>query len=120
VKQTHTRHRTIVGLTISEVIEAIKDATDSALRMVDAPRFLRTERGFQGRFYCALQKTLEERGLLQGERILEMEDQKSTRHGLAQRPDIILHVPAEGSNAPVFENNVAVWALKRKAAYTSS
>ena len=26
-----------------------KDATDKALRMVDAPRFLRTERGFQGR-----------------------------------------------------------------------
>jgi hypothetical protein len=41
----HDRHRVVVGLTVSAVIEAIKDATDIALRMVDAPRFLQTELG---------------------------------------------------------------------------
>jgi hypothetical protein len=90
-------------------------ATDEALRQVDAPRFLRTERGFQGEFYCALRRTLDRRGLLQGGRILEMEYQKSARHGMSQRPDIVLHVPAEESGAGVADNNFAVWALKRCA-----
>lgn len=93
----------------------IVTATDEALRQVAEPRFLRTERGFQGRFYCALQRVLEKRGLLQGGRILEMEYQKSARHGMSQRPDIILHVPAEDSGAGVAENNFAVWALKKRA-----
>ncbi len=95
---------------MSAMIEAIKGATDIALYVVNAPRFLRTKRGFQGQLYCALQKALEERDLLQGERILEMEYQKSVRHGLAQRPDIILHVPAEESGGRVDEGNFAVWA----------
>lgn len=93
----------------------IIDATDEALREVAVPRFLRTERGFEGQFYCALQRALEKRGLLQGGRILEMEYQKSDRHGMNQRPDIVLHVPAEESGAGVGENNFAVWALKRHA-----
>lgn len=42
-----------------------------------------------------------------------MEYQKAfARHGGSQRPDIILHVPAEESHTPVDENNFAVWALK--------
>ncbi len=90
-------------------------ATDRALRQVAEPRFLRTERGFQGQFYCALQRMLEERGVFRDGRILEMEYQKSARHGIGQRPDIILHVPAEDSGAAVTENNFAVWALKRHA-----
>ncbi|MGH7380876.1 MAG: hypothetical protein ACREKR_01410 [Candidatus Methylomirabilales bacterium] len=90
-------------------------ATDEALRQVAEPRFLRTERGFQGQFYCALQRVLEARGLLQGGLILEMEYQKSARHGISQRPDIVLHVPAENSGAGVVDNNFAVWALKRRA-----
>ncbi len=44
-----------------------------------------------------------------------MEYQKSARHGLTQRPDIILHAPAEETGAAVFENNVAVFALKLSA-----
>ncbi|MCJ7545794.1 MAG: hypothetical protein MUP30_03035 [Deltaproteobacteria bacterium] len=97
------------------MIDKIVTATDEALRNVAIPRFLRTERGFQGRFYCALQQILEERGLLQSGYILEMEYQKSARHGMSQRPDIVLHVPAEVSGARVSENNLAVWALKRRA-----
>lgn len=79
------------------------------------PRFLRSERGYQGRFYCALQASLDNRGVLQDGLILEMEYQKSSRHGLSQRPDIILHAPAEETGAAVFENNVAVFALKLRA-----
>jgi hypothetical protein len=97
------------------MIDEIVTATDQALCEVAAPRFLRTERGFQGRFYCTLQRILEERGLLQGARILEMEYQKSARHSMNQRPDIVLHVPAEESGAGIAENNFAVWALKRRA-----
>ncbi len=96
-------------------MDAIISATDSALRAVSVPRFFRTERGFQGRFYCALQKELEERGLLQNGRILEMEYQKSARHNMHQRPDIILHIPAEENGRTVYENNLAVWALTRAA-----
>ncbi len=44
-----------------------------------------------------------------------MEYQKSFRHGMSQRPDIVLHVPAEDSGACVVDNNRAVWALKRHA-----
>ncbi len=90
-------------------------ATDEALRHVVEPRFLRTERGFHGQFYAALQRVLQERGLLQGGRVLEMEYQKSTRHGTSQRPDIVLHIPTENSGAGVATNNFAVWALKRGA-----
>src|SRR5271167_3840878 len=97
------------------MIDAIISATDEALYAVSEPRFLRTERGFHGRFYCALQQALEKRGVLEGGRILEMEYQKSARHGMSQRPDIVLHIPAEESGAAVYENNAAVWALKRHA-----
>jgi len=82
---------------------------------VAEPRFLRTERGFHGRFYSALHQVLEKKGLLENGRILEMEYQKSDRHGTGQRPDIVLHVPVEESGARVDENNYAVWALKRHA-----
>jgi hypothetical protein len=44
-----------------------------------------------------------------------MEYQKARRHGIGQRPDIILHVPAEISGASVNENNFAVWALKHRS-----
>jgi hypothetical protein len=95
--------------------DAIVSATDEALCVVAEPRFLRTERGYQGRFYCALQQALDKRGVLQNGYILEMEYQKSARHGMSQRPDIVLHLPAEDADAAVHENNLAVWALKRHA-----
>ena len=90
-------------------------ATESAIRAVDAERFFQTERGFQGRFYCALQAELDRLGLLVNGAILELEHQKSARHGLSQRPDIVFHIPNEHSRTGVTSNNFAVWALKRKA-----
>lgn len=90
-------------------------ATEAAIYEVTHPRFFATERGFHGRFYCSLQAQLDQEGILIDGRILEMEYQKSGRHGLTQRPDIVLHAPAEESGASVRDNNFAVWALKFRA-----
>ncbi|MGY0613418.1 hypothetical protein [Luteimonas sp. A501] len=95
--------------------EVLVAATEAAIRSVDATRFFRTERGFHGRFYCALQAELDRAGLIADGAILEMEYQKSARHELWQRPDIIFHIPVEHSHANVKANNFAVWALKRQA-----
>jgi hypothetical protein len=43
---------------------------------------------------------------------VEMEYQKSARHHLSQRPDIIYHIPADVSHPSVKDGNFAVWALK--------
>lgn len=91
------------------------NATELALKSVTSKRFFQTERGFHGRFYCALQRSLDQAGLMNNGAILEMEYQKSARHGTRQRPDIVFHIPAEYSNSSVRENNFAVWALKRRA-----
>lgn len=95
--------------------ELIITSTIDALRSIEQNRFYKTERGYHGRFYCALQSALDEQGVLKSDSglILEMEYQKSSRHGTGQRPDVILHTPTEVTNAQVTENNVAVWALKR-------
>ena len=94
--------------------DKLRDATESALRSVVDVRFFQTERGFHGRFYCALQARLDRLGLIANGAILEMEYQKSARHNLGQRPDIIFHIPTEHSGAGVKDNNYAVWALKHK------
>lgn len=99
---------------------AVVEATEEALRAVREPRFFRSERGFQGRFYCALQEALDHRRLLDEPRVLEIEYQKSTKHRTTQRPDVILHVPAEEQGASVAENNFAVWALKRRASRSAA
>jgi hypothetical protein len=100
--------------------EALITATETAIRAVNAARFFQTERGFQGRFYCTLQEQLGQAGLMANGAILEMEYQKSRRHDLTQRPDIVFHIPAEHSGAPVHENNFAVWALKRSASVAAA
>jgi len=88
-------------------------ATRAAIASVRNARYLATERGYHGAFYCALRTELERQGLLSQERILEMEYQKSRmRHGVIQRPDIIFHIPTEISQQPAARNNFAVWALK--------
>lgn len=96
------------------------DATIQSLCSVKNPRLFCTERGFQGEFFCLLQKILKEQGIVDENCILEMEYQKSVRHGTQQRPDIILHVPVEISRTTVTENNYAVWALKRNASVKSA
>ena len=102
---------------MKEMRRVIVGATISALRSVTNTRFFRTERGYQGRFFCGLQEALDSSdSILDAVCILEMEYQKrGERHHTRQRPDIILHIPAEESGAPVSENNLAVWALKRRA-----
>jgi hypothetical protein len=95
--------------------DAVINATEAAIRAVDAARFFQTERGFHGRFYCALQEQLDRAGLMTNGAILEMEYQKSSRHHLTQRPDVVFHIPAEHSGASVQANHFAVWALKRRA-----
>ncbi len=100
--------------------DALIKATEAAVRAVDCMRFFQTERGFHGRFYCALQEQLEQVGLLTNGAILEMEYQKSSRHKLTQRPDIVFHIPVEHSGESVHSNNFAVWALKRRATITEA
>jgi hypothetical protein len=100
--------------------EIIIQATVNALKSLTPERFFQTERGYQGRFYCNLQKELDDAKILNDQTILEMEYQKSARHGISQRPDIVLHIPAEASGAKRDENNFAVFALKRKASETDA
>lgn len=92
--------------------ERIINATIRALHEIRNRRFLATERGYQGAFYCMLHQLLTTEDLITENRILEMEYQKSTRHGLRKRPDIIFHIPAELTGAGVRENNFALWSLK--------
>ena len=90
-------------------------ATKEALQAVTERRFFETERGYHGRLYCELQQRLVSRSEIVPSCVLEMEYQKSSRHGLTQRPDIILHVPTEHSGVEPTRNNFVVWALKRRA-----
>jgi hypothetical protein len=92
----------------------IIDTTIKALFQVRHPRFFRTERGYHGYFYCALQSMLEQDGWPDKRAVLEMEYQKSERHNTYQRPDIVLHIPAEDYDLPPSEGNFAVYALKHR------
>lgn len=92
----------------------VLDSVRDALQVPSDARFFETERGYQGRLYCTLQAALDRRGLLPQGTILELEYQKSARHGnLHQRPDMVLHIPAV--RGPVTENNFAAVALKHHA-----
>lgn len=95
--------------------EQILQAITEALKSINQARFFRTERGYHGRFYCGLQNALDARGILNDKVILEMEYQKSARHGTLQRPDIVLHTPAESHGLPVGVGNFVVFALKHRA-----
>jgi hypothetical protein len=95
-----------------KTLPPVIEATIAAIEAVKNPRYFATERGYQGAFYCALRSALEQRRMLTSKRILEMEYQKSARHGLSQRPDIVFHIPTEISGGSVRDNNYAVWALK--------
>lgn len=91
-------------------------ATDVALSSITQPRYYRSERGFQGRFYYLLQAELEAAQITDADTLLEMEYQKrALLQGTRQRPDIILHVPTEHSGQPRDQNNHCVWALKLRA-----
>ncbi len=47
--------------------EQIVAATVQALKRVTRARFFRTERGYQGEFYCALRSELDKRKILSDE-----------------------------------------------------
>ena len=93
----------------------IIDATIVALKSINHIRLFKSERGFQGRLFCKLLSIFDSYDIISDDLILEMEYQKSSRHSMKQRPDIILHIPTEVSGVGVYENNFAVWALKREA-----
>ena len=100
--------------------QEIVNATIASLLSISVRRFFKSERGYQGIFYCKLYDELEKYGLVNEDQIVEMEYQKSSRHSISQRPDIIYHIPIEHSGANVDENNFAVWALKASASLTSA
>src|SRR5437588_9939027 len=93
----------------SEIIECIRDS----LTTITAPRFYRTERGFQGELLVQLSRRLH---LLDRE-IAEQEYQKRQRdHGLTVRPDIIIHEPFDPVRGGArTEGNRAVVELKLNA-----
>ncbi|AQT53725.1 TPA: hypothetical protein U2L33_002062 [Burkholderia cenocepacia] len=88
----------------------------TALLSITTPRFYETERGFQGELLVGLQRAIPE-GFLPDRVIIEQEYQKRLRvHGLAIRPDIIIHEPFDPNrHFSRRDRNVAVMELKRAA-----
>ncbi|MEA2033564.1 MAG: hypothetical protein U9N41_08285 [Euryarchaeota archaeon] len=95
------------------VIEIIIEA----LKKVNNPRFFKTERGYQGRFACAMYEVMDDKGIFPDDAILEEEYQKRlNEHGTGQRPDLIVHIPTEISGlANTSKNNLVVFAFKKNA-----
>lgn len=97
-------------------IEPLLQAIREALTAIVDPRFYETERGFQGELLAELRMRIP--ALLPVDRaIVEQEHQKSlARHGVALRPDIIIHQPFNSAiHASRREGNFAVIALKLRA-----
>nr|WP_297353530.1 hypothetical protein [uncultured Caldimonas sp.] len=92
---------------------------ETALRSITHPHFYEDERGFQGELLVALRKSIPE-GLLPERAVIQQEYQKRLgRHGLNQRPDIVIHEPFEfGEYGSRREGNYMVIALKRNATTT--
>jgi len=97
--------------------ELIVKVIIEALKHMDSPRFFKTERGFQGRFVCALYKIFDAKNIFQDDTIIEEEYQKRiAHHGTQLRPDLIVHVPVESSHSrDRTEKNFIVFAFKRQA-----
>lgn len=89
----------------------------TAFKTVSTPRFYKTERGFQGRFACALYKVLDARGIFPDDLIIEEEYQKSIKdHGIRLRPDLLIHIPVESSGIEGRDkNNFVAFAFKKNA-----
>jgi len=96
-------------LIIETIIEALKN--------MDSPRFFKTERGFQGRFACALYERFDAKKIFQDDTIIEEEYQKRPGvHRTKLRPDLIVHIPVESSQASTRkENNFVVFEFKKQA-----
>jgi hypothetical protein len=97
--------------------ELIIETIVEALKHMDSPRFFKTERGFQGRFACALYGRFDAKKIFQDDTIIEEEYQKRIDpHETKLRPDLIVHVPVESSHSSSrTENNFVVFEFKRQA-----
>lgn len=104
----------VAGDTTMENEHLLEAVRESLLEIIH-PRFYETERGFQGQLVSNLNARLEEIGL--GNIIVEEEYPKVFKqHGLKIRPDVIIHVPFEGSGLENRrEGNFVVFELKRDA-----
>lgn len=93
----------------------------TALRAITTPRFYETERGFQGELLVGLRRAIPG-GFLPDQAIIEQEYQKRLLvHGLAIRPDIIIHEPFDSSrHRSRRDGNVAVMELKLAATAESA
>jgi len=79
-------------------------------------RYWKSERAFQSEFYCILKEQCGVKNLFPKDAIFETEYQKRLDlHNLRRRPDLIVHIPTEMTNADVRENNYLVVQFKVKA-----
>ncbi len=100
----------------SQTNRIITATTLKAVSLVRNPRYFRTERGYQGAFLAALGNELTAAGVVGHGVIPEEEYQKTFgRHGITDRPDIIVHIPTAPSSDSVRTGNLAVYALKLQA-----
>ena len=96
---------------MEKILQAIKDSLEAVVN----PRFYATERGFQGEFGAELKSRLSDLEI--DGAIVEHEYQKRIdNHGFRIRPDIIIHIPFEGSEYSTREEgNFVVIELKHQA-----
>jgi len=105
----------------TDITKRLVTITYQAITQVKHPRFWETERGFHGEFHAVLREILiSERIVGYLGPILEQEYQKSRHHGISQRPDTILHLPAKQWGLRRQEGNFAVWALKHRSLETEA
>lgn len=89
---------------------------EAALAEIKHPAFFDDERSFQGELLVMLRKTIPAH-ILPEEAVIQQEYQKRlASHGLAIRPDIIIHDPYDpGRHEGRNEGNFLVIELKRRA-----
>lgn len=89
----------------------------ASLQAVITPRFFETERGYQGALVAELSSRIRDLVIADEGALVEQEYQKTFRqHGLAIRPDIIIHAPFDQErHADRKQGNFAVFELKRRA-----
>jgi len=94
--------------------ERILGLLEETLAAIREPRLFRTERGYQGELVAELKARIPE-AAFPGDPIVEQEYQKRVPdHGIAIRPDLIIHIPFErGVTGSRGEGNFVAVELKR-------
>lgn len=97
----------------------IIDISIKALKEIKESRFFQTERGYQGRFACALYKHLDQDNIFPDDMIVEIEYQKRIDcHDTRMRPDLIIHIPSDSQDKESRKNNnFVVYQFKKEADY---